>query len=383
MTDLPALDQPQAYVVVGPDDQRGPYTLELLVTEVVDGRLNDNTPVWWPGLADWTTMTDHGGIAAEIARRRNPSPAPEPAAFEAPAPVPPPPGPDSGGFAVDPAQTQDYSTGGYAEEPSPYAQPEPASPAYGADEVTQVAGEPVAYDAPAEVAATAAAVGDAAATDPNASQAGVFGVGGGPAGTEDAIEVPAVEVTPADFVAVDQGETGYRAAGAAEGLDPIHGMAFAELIRRSRARADAAAIVESIDVAITDAVSGAAIALGMEAVSRDDLGDRHELNYRTADGTTATVTVGRVTGHAMAVRDGHVDLDVSVTSTTYGGGVDAGTGEHGEITVRAAEYGGASIASVSLMLPLSDYVSEEVVADSDALRRDIEATVASVRARLS
>ncbi|MCZ7629482.1 MAG: DUF4339 domain-containing protein [Microthrixaceae bacterium] len=70
MTDLPALDQPQSYVVVGPDDQRGPYTLELLITEVVEGRLSENTPVWWPGLADWTTMAAHPGVATEIARRR-------------------------------------------------------------------------------------------------------------------------------------------------------------------------------------------------------------------------------------------------------------------------------------------------------------------------
>jgi hypothetical protein len=121
----------------------------------------------------------------------------------------------------------------------------------------------------------------------------------------------------------------------------------------------------------------------MEAVSRDDLADRHELNYRSADGTTAAVTVGRVTGHEMAVREGHVNLDVSVTSTTYGGGMDAGRGEHGEIVVRAAEFGGASIASVALLLPLADYVGENMVADSDALRRDIEATIASVRARLA
>ena len=52
MTDLPPLEEPQAYVVVGPDDQRGPYTMELLIGEVLAGRLSDATPVWWPGLSD-------------------------------------------------------------------------------------------------------------------------------------------------------------------------------------------------------------------------------------------------------------------------------------------------------------------------------------------
>lgn len=73
MSDLPPLDQPQAYVVVGPNDQRGPYTLDLLIDEVVAGRLSEATPVWWPGLADWTTMSASSGAAAEIARRRQPA----------------------------------------------------------------------------------------------------------------------------------------------------------------------------------------------------------------------------------------------------------------------------------------------------------------------
>ena len=401
MTDLPALDQPQAYVVVGPDDQRGPYTLELLISEVVEGRLNDNTPVWWPGLSDWTTMSAHGGIAAEIAARRNPAAAPAapaaPAAAESgqQATYGGGGGQVGGGYAAETTPGQQYSTGAYQAEVSPYVQ---------ADTQPQVAQEPTvsvsAEDAPGTFATQPAVAeeetavaddtfgGTTFAEDAQVVQAepaeaggpGVFGVGGA---DDDVIDVPAVEVTPADFAAVDGGAVGYRAAGAAEGLDPAHGMAFSELINRSRARADAAAIVEQVDVAITDAVAGAALAQGMEAVSRDDMADRHELNFRSADGTTLTVTVGRVTGAAMALRDGHVDLNVSVTSTTYAGGVDAGTGSHGEITVRAAEFGGAAIASVSLLLPLADYVGQDMAADSAALLRDLEATIASVRARLA
>ncbi|MCP4435613.1 MAG: DUF4339 domain-containing protein [Actinomycetia bacterium] len=410
MTDLPALDQPQAYVVVGPDDQRGPYTLELLISEVVAGRLNDNTPVWWPGMADWTTMSGHAGIAAEIERRRNPAPAPEPepTAFappvEAPAPAEPAPaappagqyesyeygyGQSGGGYPAAASPGQDYSTGAYQAEETVSAQPDispdPSPAAFGA--VTSEDAPSSFAPNPAEGQDAVQLAGETVAADVAGEDAGVFGVGATttePFGTEGAIEVPAVEVTPADFVAVDTGpQVGYRASGAAEGLDPVHGTAFAELIRRSRARADAAAIVDSVDQAITGAVAAAAAAQGFEAVNRDDTGDRHDMSFRAADNTTVEVSVGRVTGADMAVRDGHVDLDVSCTSTTYAGSMDAGTGEHGEITVRAAEYGGASIASVSLMLPLADYVSADMVTDEGALRRDLEATVASVRARLA
>ncbi|MFN7149929.1 MAG: DUF4339 domain-containing protein, partial [Microthrixaceae bacterium] len=83
MSELPPLDQPQAHVVVGPNDQRGPYTLELLITEVLAGRLSEETPVWWPGLNDWTTMGAHPGVAGELTRRRAAAAAPawaEPAA---------------------------------------------------------------------------------------------------------------------------------------------------------------------------------------------------------------------------------------------------------------------------------------------------------------
>ena len=85
MNDLPPLDDPLAYVVVGPNDQRGPYPLELLLGEVLAGRLHDATPVWWPGLDEWTTMGAQPGVAAELARRRA-GYAPQPAVAPAPAP---------------------------------------------------------------------------------------------------------------------------------------------------------------------------------------------------------------------------------------------------------------------------------------------------------
>ncbi len=107
MSDLPPLDQPQAHVVVGPNDQRGPYALELLISEVIAGRLSDETPVWWPGLPDWTTMGAHPGVAAELQRRRAPEPAPtpgwaDPAAQPAPAEAQPAHAAPAGTTTADP-----------------------------------------------------------------------------------------------------------------------------------------------------------------------------------------------------------------------------------------------------------------------------------------
>ena len=108
MSDLPPLDQPQAYVVVGPNDQRGPYTLDLLIGEVVAGRLHDATPVWWPGLAEWTTMNGQAAVAAEIARRRGVE------VQAAPAPVAP--APEAAAAPASPTATDPYS--GYSAAPA-------------------------------------------------------------------------------------------------------------------------------------------------------------------------------------------------------------------------------------------------------------------------
>jgi len=288
MSDLPALDQPQAHVVVGPNDQRGPYTLELLISEVVAGRLHDATPVWWPGLPDWTTMAAHPGVAAEIARRRAPAPT----------------------------------------QATPFAQPYTPEPSYAPEPST------------------------------------------------------APEPTTADFEAIDNAPDGFRSSGPAEGLDPQHGEAFAEVVARSRARWDAEAIVAGVDDAIVEAIDAAAISQGLEPVSRDDSGGSHDVGFRADDDTTVVVSVGKVTGHAMAVRDGHVGLDVSCRSTAYVGGPDDGGGEHGSIVVEPGEAGHPAQASVSLLLPMADYVSEDHTVREEALRSDLAAVIASVRHRL-
>jgi len=408
MSDLPPLDQPQAYVVVGPDDQRGPYTLELLIGEVVAGRLHESTPVWWPGLADWTTMSAHPAIAAEIQQRRNPAPAAS--AFAPPVAVPPPPAEpqapaqpeqpapgqyqqaetygytqSGGGYPAQATPGQDYSTEMYAGNAvyaNPAIDPTPAQePMAAVSEVDQNVS--TAHDAPVEAQDATWMAGETtvAAEVAGGDEADV------PSGTvdadiTDAVVVDAVDITPADFASVDQSPAGFTAAGPAQGLDPRDGQAFADLVTRSRARADAASIVADIDSNFVGALGAAVATEGLTETARNDEGDSHRVSYAAGDSATLDVTLDKVTGQAMAVRDGHVALDVSYRSSTYGGGAQGGTGEHGEITVTTEEWGGAATSQVSLLLPLADYVSEDYTVDRAALERDLHAVVASVRHKL-
>lgn len=340
MTDLPPLDQPQSYVVVGPDDQRGPYTLDLLVSEVAEGRLNENTPVWWPGLADWTTMSAHPGVAAEVARRRGVPDQAVATAFAPPAAPPPP---------------QDFA-------PS-HAEPEVVQP-------QEVPYQPEPVPEPTE----------AAITD---MDSGIFGIRSESDPT-DAIEVPAVDVTPADFEAVDTrpDEDGFRAAGVGEGLDPAHADAFAELIRRSRARADAASIVENVDAALVAAVDAAAVAEGFAGTARDDAGERHELSYTSSEGMSMAVHLGKVHGRDLAAGGAEVAFGASVSWGGYGGELSFGDGRHGEVVVVAVQSGVGASASVDLILGLSDYVDAAYDVDSQSLERDVRSVVATLVHRL-
>ncbi|MFV0316107.1 MAG: DUF4339 domain-containing protein [Microthrixaceae bacterium] len=393
MSDLPPTDQAQCYVVVGPDDQRGPYTLELLVTEVVAGRLDENTPVWWPGLADWTTMAAHPGVAAEVTARRG-APQVEPSPY-----APPPPGEYAAAAqpTPDPAQAQaveEVLRAGGSEPTSVVAatpqfatdSPAVADPTAGNEPVFGVGGQPA--DAPVADLQVAAAP-TAAAPAPSATAPGALG---GLAQPQDlvegpAVEVPEVEVTPADFEAVDaQGlgsdSDGYRAAGAGEGLDPMHSEAFADLIRRSRARADAASMIDNADGAFVSAFDSAATKAGFTRTAEGDSANSHELTYMGAPGETLMINLGRVTGHLLATGGSHVDLEASCASERFAGELDAGAGEHGEIVVANREGGVGAAASVSLHLPLEDYVGEDHAVDEIALDRDANAVVATLADRI-
>lgn len=355
MSDLPPLEQPQAYVVVGPNDQRGPYTLELLIGEVLAGRLYDSTPVWWPGLAEWTTMSGHPALAAEIARRRGGYA--DPQAFAPPAAPAPAPGQyeqaqsfyESGSpaQATQPVSGQDYSADMYAGESvaaSPAVDPTPAQEPYAP--VQPVAETPQSGDVqPAEAVGETQLHGDTLSAE----------VTGG---------------TTADVPQV---------AGPAE----HQRNAFADVVRRSSARAEAAARVDSADAALAAAFAAALESAGLSITDRNDGPDRHELRASGDEGETLTASLGRLSGADVeTARGSSLPLEVRCTSTAYGGGLDSGTGAHGEVVIVADEWSGQATASVSLLLPASDYVDEQGQVDQAAVARDVDAVVAMVRHRL-
>jgi hypothetical protein len=370
MSDLPPLDQPQAYVVVGPNDQRGPYHLELLIGEVLAGRLYDTTPVWWPGLAEWTTMSGHPALAAEIARRRagyaDPQAFAPPAQSQAPAPgqyqqaqgyydtaAP--------GHATVPVSGQDYSPDMYAGQSvaaNPAVDPTPAEePAQPAAAVTET---PQAGDVqPAEAVGETQLLGEHVPVEV--------------AGGEDA-DVPGA----AEVIAPDEVEP-----PASGGPDDSQRAAFDQLVARSGDRAGAVALVDAADAAFAEAALAAVSSAGLSVTDRTDGPDTHEVRCSGDEGEQLTVTLGRVAGQDVAsARSSHVPLEVRCTNTSYGGGVETGTGAHGEVVVVADEWSGQATSGVALLLGVADYLDDAGAVDSAALARDVDAVIAVVRHRL-
>lgn len=340
MSDLPPLDQPQAYVVVGPNDQRGPYTMELLVSEVLAGRLSEETPVWWPGLADWTTMGGHPSVAGELARRR---------AATAPAwadPAAPAPAPD----AYAPPAQEAYAA------PASEAYAPPAQEAYAAP-------APGAYAAPSAGADPFAAAPAAEATmeDDEVVDAEV-------------VEVIDVVDTPEGVIEVDE----------VVAVDPAHHQAFAELVARSAVRADIQARVDAVNEQLVGAVASAVVDQGFGFTERVEVDRGFELRFDATGGDLVMVSLGK----AQATRpddlvEAHVPVTVSYRSGSATAAADQGSGSHGDVVVAADEWTGQSTSSVSLFLGLGDYLDDQLVVDGAAVVRDIGATVAVLRARLA
>lgn len=327
MSDLPPLDQPVAYVVVGPDDQRGPYTMELLLDELVAQRLREDTPVWWPGLADWTTMSAHPGVAAELARRR---------ASVAPAPA--------GGWtepAPPPGQYQ--STDQY-----------PAGPQYAVSE-DPAPSQPSAW--PAE-AATAQG-----ASSPDSQPGTVDPFGQGQGGSD------------AEIIDVEVSET--------VELDPAHLDAFNSLVARSSARAERRSLVEGATEALVSGVVSGVEQAGFGMEERNDTDRGAELRFAGPRSDLVVVSLGRPTARQPEdLRSDHVPVTISYRSASAGAATDQGTGAHGEVVVTADEWTGQSTSSVSLFLGLEDYMGPDGRVDPAGVARDVQAAVAVVQARL-
>ena len=406
MSDLPPLDQPQAYVVVGPNDQRGPYTLDLLIGEVVAGRLHDATPVWWPGLAEWTTMNGQAAVAAEIARRRGVQvqAAPTPVAPVVPAPEVAPEDPAAAdpyaGHSAAPATDPSASYSAPVDAAPMASQPvEPAAAQYGetaydpaaygaAEPVQSGSGQGYSYDPAAGVPVSA----DPQAPlqpEPQAPAPAAAPVTSTPAGwTVTDTSTPVGALAPESEVLTPEVVTAAEVPAAVEAprtssVTDEHRSLFAGLVDRSTRRAEAGSQIEVLDAAVSDAVVSGAESQGFTSTDRSTGETNHELRFEGAPGEALSITVGRIRGTDPAeVRDGHTPLTVRFQSATYSGGLEAGMGAHGEVVIVSDEWSGQATSTVSLLLPLADYVADDLTLDSVALLRDVGATVSVVSDRL-
>lgn len=356
MSDLPPLDQPQAYVVVGPNDQRGPYALELLINEVVAGRLYDATPVWWPGLDQWTTMGAHPAVAGEVARRRAGAAPQAPVQTYQP-PVAPAPVAEVQQQAASQQEVQQAAQ----HQPDPYAQyqpeptpagPTPAPAGYASAPVEQASPAPVPGADVQDLPTTGAAVA-ATGADEVGSAAGV------------PIDTTATVATSPTTVTAEQQQR------------------FQHLVDRSRDRSLASERIRAVDDALVDAAATGATAQGFTLADRTSGSTTHELRFDGGPGEVLSIAVGRVEGDdPVALGSGHVPFSVRFQSSTYDGTIQAGRGAHGEVVVVADEWSGQATSSVELLLTLADYLDVDLAVDADAVAADVGSAVAVVSGRM-
>ena len=414
MSDLPPLHEDIAYVVVAENDQRGPYQLEVLITEVLGGRIHDSTPIWWPGLAEWTTIAGHPGLAGEIQRRRdahaasNPVVPPSVPTLPPAEPVTQPVQADStlGMFGqsvpqdpapVDPNQApvytnpgQDYSTDLYAGsgmaapvEPAvePQAVPEQAAPVLPVAEPvaaepassTRLFGQPVptGEQVPAEV--TGGIEADVPAASPFAPLAEVVAEPVAPV----APVAPVVEVAPVVAEPVVPAP-----APAPSALDPVAARNYSSLVDRSRLRSEHRARIQSVDEQFVVAVQAAAAGLGFRDAGRTDTDQAHDLRFDGPTGDLLVMSLGRVNATAPSdLSVAHVPTTLTYRAAATATTQDPGSGAHGEVRVAADQWTGQATSSVALVLGLEDYLDATLSVDQAAVARDLSAAVGVLRDR--
>ncbi len=361
MSDLPPLDQPQAYVVVGPNDQRGPYTMELLISEVVAGRLSEETPVWWPGLADWTTLGGHPAVAAELAGRRAPSAA-MPAWAEPPA-ADPYAAPASDPYAAPAADPYAAPAADPFSVTAPEQSTGPIGDPFAPQAMAQTDTEVVSAELVADRSAEGATAGESD-SQPAAGSEQPFAGSYAPA-DEEPVDAEVIEVE--EIVIVDD----------------AHREVFAALVARSSVRAQVQGRIDAVNEAVIAAIVAGVESQGAALDERVDTERGAELRFDGAEGDLVVVSLGRAgAGRPDDLRDDHVPVTASYRSGVNRADPDQGDGSHGDVVVSADEWTGQSTSTVSLFLPLGDYLDESLEVDSAALARDAAATVSVLRSRL-
>jgi len=377
MSDLPPLHESSAYVVVAENDQRGPYPLELLIGEVLAGRLHETTPIWWSGLSEWTTIGSHPGIAAELNHRR--------AAYAAA--LAPPPGQyqQAEGYETAaptmPVSGQNYSADMFAGDAvpvlpnvEPQSVPEPAAAVESVFETIPAGNEvaavaetgalPIGDSVPVEVAGGVDADVPFATASPFSPSA--------PETQAPAVPTPDPVAAPATF----------SAPAASAGLDPATARQYSSLVDRSRTRAEHRQRVNNVDEQFVAAITTAAEQIGFRSAGRTDTDQRHDLRFDGTSGDLLIVSVGQINASNPGdLANLHLPATLTYRAATAASTTDPGTGAHGEVIVAADQWTGQSTASVSLFLGLEDYLGANLEVDPSAVEHDLSAAVSVLRDR--
>lgn len=188
MAELPSLHDPVTYIVTGPKDQRGPYTLDLICNELLAGRLSNEMLIWWPGMTDWVKVQDHEALQLELQHRRGVDVAPPPPQSE---PVRAP------GLS-DPTTS---APGWASPQPQPEPQPKPGATSWSAADL------PVAESSP-DAIVDARVIGEAPLTAPSPVSAAPFDRPASDGAEAQVPEsVPAAEVVEAELIDDEPAET--------------------------------------------------------------------------------------------------------------------------------------------------------------------------------
>lgn len=417
MAELPSLHDPVTYIVTGPKDQRGPYTLDLICNELLAGRLSNEMLIWWPGMTDWVKVQDHEALQAELQRRRGVETAP------------PPP---QGEPVVDHALSDPTASAPGWASPQSQPQPEPqqsASPSWSAADL------PVAESSP-DTIVDARVIDEAPSAVHSAAPVGPFG---GPAADgadiHESEAVPPSDVVEAEIVddepAEPQVSTDAADASAGDSVEPDAQVVDAEIVEDPSPGSEfvpvdlVAPAVETTDdavsLAVADlisstedlyrrrehrnvfhaerraAVSDAASSLGWRLTHDESTAIIEELEFENDDAQRLTVALELLPPRAIV---GNEDFSFTAILSAPRNGTDPATNgdqhvapltsqpAYGDIVTNVDEWTGTQTHTLNLILGLESYVnidsgSGSINVDTAALKTDIGHVISHLQQRCS
>lgn len=422
MAELPSLHDPVTYIVTGPKDQRGPYTLDLICNELLAGRLSNEMLIWWPGMTDWVKVQDHEALQGELQRRRG---------IEA-APPPPQGEPVTTPGLSDPTA----SAPGWASPQShPEPQPQPASTPWSAADLPVAESSPdtivdarVVSEAPslasfaapttpfagpategadarAHEAALSSEVVDAEIVDDEPAESETTAGPETPTGETDTpfggVDEPDTQVVDAEIIEEPSNESDFAPvdleAPSVATTDDASARAVGDLINSTeelyRRREHRNVFHSDRRVAVIDAASS----LGWRLTRDESTAALEELEFENDDAQRLTMALEllpprSVTGTEdfsfTAILSAPRNATDSATSGGAGAAQPTAQPTYGDIVTNVDEWTGTQTHTLKLILGLESYVdidsdSGAINVDAPALKADISHVISHLQQRCS